>query len=244
MKKTTALEILRRYSDYSIVTVGRPDICGTLADAYGSPYYDSMNLVYLWSLDRDEMPFEGPESTEYPVREYFTMGSFADSLEKDDEGWSFSPWSGKGYLGGSINGMIRLLPYDLDWVMYLLSNSAIRSCIKWTQDDNANDQEALGKGGLYVDMGDWSPTKIVFNPDILRLDWDCAASAECQRKGVDGGFWIQWEIPPEEGDDHEDLAAEMESMLSDSEHRKSGGEMRDESSPSEDQKEVSREDLF
>lgn len=222
MKKSTALEILRRYADYSIVTVGRPDICGTLADAYSSPYYESMNLVYLWSLDRDEMPFEGPESIEYPVRAHFTMGSIADYLEKDDDGWSFSPWSGKGSLGGSFNGMIRLLPFDLDWVMYLLSNSAIRSCIKWTQDDDANDQKALGKGWLYVDMGDWSPTRIAFDPDILRLDWDCAASAECQRKGVEGGFWIQWEIPPEEGDDHEDLAAEMGEMLSDAMPRTPG----------------------
>ena len=79
-------------------------------------------------------------------------------------------------------------------------------------------------------MGDWSPMRIAFDPDILRLDWDCAASAECQRKGVEGGFWIQWEIPPEEGDDHEDLAAEMGEMLSDAMPRTPGRCLSPESS--------------
>ena len=243
MKKSTALEILRRYSAYSIVTVGRPDICDTLADAYDHPYYESINLVYLWSLDREEMPFEGPESMEYPVRDHFTMGSLADYLEKDKDGWSLSPWSGKGYLGGSFNGMIRLLPFDLDRVMYLLSNSAIRSCIKWTQDDDADDQKALGKGGLYVDMGDWSPTRIAFGPDILRLDWDCKASAECLRKGVEGGFWIQWDIP-KENDDEIDVVAEMGKMLADSASQKLGSDKRDGIIPPENTKEGHNGHLF
>ena len=242
MKKSTAIEILRRYSNYSIVTVGRPDICGALADAYGPPYYESMNLVYLWSLDRDEMPFEGSESMEYPVRAHFTMGSFADYLEKDKDGWSFSPWSGKGSLGGSLNGMIRLLPFDLDRVMYLLSNSAIRSCIKWTPDDDADDQKALEKGGLYVDLGDWSPMRIAFDHDILRLDWDCKASAECLRKGVEGGFWIQWEIP-KENDDEIDIVAEMGKMLSDAASQTLGGDNRDGIILPENTKGVRYEDL-
>lgn len=226
MKKSTAIELLRRYSNYSIVTVGRPDICDALADAYGHPYYESINLVYLWSLDREDMPFEGPESMD-PVREHFTMGSLADYLEKDNDGWSFSPWSGKGALGGSFNGMIRLLPFDLDRVMYLLSNSATRSCIKWTQDDDADDQKALGKGGFYVDMGDWSPTRIAFDPDVLRLTWDSEAGAECLRKGKSEGFWIQWELLPEEGDDQVDMSAEMERMLSDAASQTLGVDKRD-----------------
>ena len=35
MKKSTAIEILRRYSDYSIVAVGRTDIANVLVDANG-----------------------------------------------------------------------------------------------------------------------------------------------------------------------------------------------------------------
>lgn len=243
MKKSTALEILWRYKDYSIVTVGRDDICDALADSNGQPFYDSVNLVYLWGLKKDEMPFEGPLAEEFPVRDYFALGSFADYLEEKKEKMDFSPWSARGSLGGSCTGMIRLLPFDLDRVLYLLSGSVIKKHIQWTLDDDVNDHEALSKGGLYADMGDWSPTKIVFNPDIFRLDWDCAASAECQRKGVEGGFWIQWEIPKEK-DDEIDIVAEMEKSLSDTKPQPPGGDKRDESSLSEDTEEVRCEDLF
>ena len=114
MKKSTALEILRRYDGYSIATVGRPDICDAIVGANGRPFYDTVNLVYLWSLDREEMPYEGPASLEYPVREHFALETFVDYLEEKREGMDRSPWSGKGALGGSCNGMVRLLPFDLD----------------------------------------------------------------------------------------------------------------------------------
>ena len=225
MKKSTAIEILRRYSDYSIVTVGRPDICGAIVDANGRPFYDTVNLVYLWSLGREEMPFEGPASLEYPVREHFALESFVDYLEEKREGMDRSPWSGKGALGGSCNGMVRLLPFDLDRVLYLMGDQVIRSFIAWTPEDDADDEDALGKGRLYADMGDWSPTRIAFDPDALRLDWDCAASAECARNGVEVEFWIQWEAP-EEKDDEIEILAEMEKMATDSTSITTGGDKR------------------
>lgn len=242
MKKSTALEILRRYSNYSIVTVGRPDICEALADANGQPFYYGVNLVYLWALKKDEMPFEGPESTEYPVRDYFALGSFADYLEEDKSGMAFSPWSERGCLGGSITGMAWLLPCDLNRVMYLLSTWVIKKYIHWTQDDNADDQRALDHGRLYMDMGDWSPTRITFDPDILRLDWDSEASAECLRKGVEEGFWIQWDIP-KENDDEIDIVAEMGKMLSDAASQTLGGDNRDGIILPENTKGVRYEDL-
>ena len=98
---------------------------------------------------------------------------------------------------------------------------SIRSFIAWTPEDDADDQDALGKGRFYADMGDWSPTRIAFDPASLRLDWDCAASAECARKGVEGGFWIQWE-PPEEKDDGIDILAEMEKMATDAKSQNPG----------------------
>ena len=243
MKKSTALEILRRYADYYIVTVGRPDICDALVDANGQPFYDSVNLVYLWALKNDEMPFEGPERKGFLVRDYFALESFADFLEEKREGMDCSPWAAKGSLGGSFTGMVRLLPFDLDRVIYLLSGSVIKKYIPWTQDDDAEDQDALGKGGLYADMGDWSPTKIAFYPDIPRLDWDCEASAECQRKGVEGGFWIQWDFP-EERDNEIDIVAEMEKMLSDATSQALCGAQRDGIILRENEEEVRPEDLF
>lgn len=244
MKKSTALEILRRYADYSIVTVSRPDICDALVDANGQPFYDTVNLVYLWALKNDEMPFEGPESKEFPVRDYFALKSFADFLEEKREGMDCSPWAARGSLGGSFTGMVRLLPLDLDRVIYLLSGSVIKKYIPWTQDDDADDQKALGKGGLYADMGDWSPTRIAFDPDILRLEWDCAASAECLRKGGEGGLWIQWDSPKER-DDEIDIVAEMGKMLADSASQTLGGDKRDGIIPPENaEEEVRHEELF
>lgn len=226
MKRSTALEILRRYSNYSIVTVGHPDIANILVDANGQPFYDSANLVYLWHLDRKEMPFEGPESKELPVRDYFALKSFADYLEGENEGKEFSPWSTKGYLGGYISTVIGLLPPDLDRVLYLLSSSVTRSYIHWTPNDDVNDQEALSKGEQFVDMGDWSPTRIAFDPDTLRLDWESEAGAVCLRKGAADGFWIQWDSPKER-DDQIDVVAEMGKMLADSVSHTLGGDNRD-----------------
>lgn len=243
MKKSTALEILRRYDGYSIATVGRPDICDAIVDANGQPFYGSVNVVYLWKLDRKGMPFEGPESMEFPVRDYFALDSFADYLEEDNDGGSFSPWSGKGYLGGSCNGMIRLLPLDLNRVLYLLSNSVIRGYIMWTPEDDADDQLALGKGRLYADMGDWSPTRIDFDRDTLRLEWDSEAGAECLRKGEAEGFWIQWD-PPEERDDEIEIFAEMERMLADEASQKPCGGRRDGVVLPEKDEEARHEDLF
>lgn len=244
MKKSTALEILRRYSAYSIVTIGRPDICDALVDANGQPFYYGFNLVYLWALKKDEMPFEGPESMKYPVRDYFALESFADYLEEEKSEMAFSPWSGRGHLGGSLTGMAWLLPFDLNRVMYLLSTWAIKKYINWTQDDNADDQLALDHGRLYMDMGDWSPTNIAFNPDILRLDWDCAASIECLRKGVEGGFWITWELP-KESDDQVDMAAEMGALLSDAASQTLGVDKRDGIFlPENTKEEVRHEELF
>lgn len=230
MKKTTALEILRRYSNYSIATVARLDIANVLVDANGQPFYDSVNLVYLWSLDREEMPFEGSERKTFPVRDHFALGSFAEYLEGENEGREISPWSQKGYLGGDISTVIGLLPPDLDRVLHLLSSSVTRSVIHWTPDDDAHDQETLARSRRYADMGDWSPTRIAFDPDSLRLDWDSEAGAECLRKGAAEGFWIQWELPPEEGNDHEDLAAEMGALLSDAMPRTPGRCLSPESS--------------
>ena len=232
MKKSTALEILRRYDGYSIATVGRPDICDAIVGANGRPFYDTVNLVYLWSLDREEMPYEGPASLEYPVREHFALESFADYLEEKREGMDRSPWSGKGALGGSCNGMVRLLPFDLDRVLYLMGDQVIRSFIMWTPEDDADDLKAVGNGRLYADMGDWSPTRIVFDPDNLRLEWDSEAGAECLRKGEAEGFWIQWE-PPKETDDEIEIFAEMGRMLSDVKPRNPGADKRNEPSPSE-----------
>lgn len=214
MKKSTALEILRRYADYSIVTVSRPDICDVLVDANGQPFYDTVNLVYLWALKNDEMPFEGPESKEFPVRDYFALESFADYLKNEKEGQEFSPWSTKGYLGGYISTVIGLLPPDLDRVLHLFSSSVTRSYIHWTPEDDANDRAALDKGRLYADMGDWSPARIAFDPDALRLDWESNAGAECLRKGEIDGFWVQWDVP-KENDDEIDIVAEMGKMLAD-----------------------------
>ncbi len=225
MKKTTALEILRRYSNYSIATFECQDICEVLVDANGQPFYDRVNLVYLWALDKDAPPFDSPESSESLIRAHFTLKSFADYLEEEKAGMDFSPWSARGHLGGGFTGMVRLLPFDLDWVIYLLSGAVIKRHIPWTQDDDADDQKALGKGGLYVDMGDWSPTRIAFDPDILRLDWDCAASASCRVKGVEGGFEITWTLP-KEGDDQVDMAAEMGALLSDPTAPESSAQIR------------------
>ncbi len=199
MKKSTAIEILRRYSDYSIVTVGRPDIPEAVR-AKGLPFFDGVNLVYLWSLDREELPFTEPESMEHPVRVYFSLTSLADFLEDQEKGNEISPWSQKGRLGGDITCMIKLLPPDLSRVMYLLSSSAIEWYIKWTQEDDAGDLEALGCGRLYADMNDWGPTRIAFDPDTLLLKWDCTASAECLRKSVNGGSWMQCLCPKERDD--------------------------------------------
>lgn len=243
MKKSTALEILRRYDGYSIATVGRPDICDAIVDANGQPFYGSVNVVYLWRLDREGMPLEGPESKEFPVRDYFALDSFADYLEEDNDGGSFSPWSGKGYLGGSCNGMIRLLPLDIYRVLYLLSSSVIRSHIHWTPEDDADDLKALGKGRLYADMGDWSPTRIDFDRDTLRLEWDSEGGAECLRKGEAEGFWIQWD-PPEERDDDIEIFAEMERMLADAASQKPGGGRRDGVVLPEKDEEARHEDLF
>ena len=166
-----------------------------------------------------------------------------DYLEEEKAGMDFSPWSARGYLGGSITGMIWLLPFDLDRVMYLLSGWVIKKHIQWTQDDNADDQKALGNGWLYVDMGDWSPTKIAFNFDIPKLDWDCAASAACRLKGVEGGFEITWALP-KEGDDQVDLAAEMGALLSDAASQMPCSDKRDGIILPENAEEVRPEDLF
>ncbi len=244
MKKSTAIEILRRYSNYSIVTVGRPDICDALADAYGQSPYDGLNLVYLWAFKKDEMPFEEPESKEFPVRDYFALESFTDYLKNENEGQEFSPWSTKGYLGGYITCMIRLLPFDLYRVMYLLSSSVIRSYIHWTPEDDASDRAALDKGRLYADMGDWSPTRIDFDSGTLRLGWESAAGAECLRKGEMDRFWVQWEIP-KENDDEIDIVAEMGKMLADSASQTLGGDKRDGIIPPENaEEEVRHEELF
>ena len=242
MKKSTAIEILRRYANYSIATVGRPDICDAIVDANGQPFCDSVNLVYLWKLDRTGMPFEGPESKEFPVRDYFALDSFADYLEGESEGEEISPWSTKGYLGGYLSNVIGLLPPDLDRVIYLLSSSATRCHIHWTPEDDAYGLKALGKGRLYADMGDWSPTRIDFDRDTLRLEWDSEAGAECLRKGEAEGFWIQWE-PPKERDDDIEIFAEMERMLSDEASQKPDDERRDGVVLPKDEEER-HEDLF
>ena len=243
MKKSTAIEILRRYSDYSIVAVGRTDIANVLVDANGQPFYDIANLVYLWRLDKEVMPFEGPESKKLPVRDYFAIQSFADYLEGESEGEEISPWSTKGYLGGYLSNVIGLLPPDLDLVIYLLSSSVTRCHIHWTPEDDAYDLEALGKGRLYADMGDWSPTRIDFDRDTLRLEWDSEAGAECLRKGEAEGFWIQWD-PPEERDDEIEIFAEMERMLADEASQKPCGGRRDGVVLPEKDEEARHEDLF
>ena len=243
MKKSTAIEILRRYTDYSIVTVGRPDIPDAVVMGKGQPFFDGVNLVYLWSLKREEIPFEGPASLEHPVRDYFSLESFARYLEKEKEGQEFSPWSQKGYLGGYITCMIGLLPPDLAQVMHLLSSSVIRWYIKWTQEDDAGDQEALGQGRLYADMGDWSPTRIEFDPDTLRLDWDCKASVAFLNGAVDEGFRISMacrSVPANEIL----AAAEAERILLDAASQMPGGDRRAGILPTRHPEEVRHEDLF
>jgi hypothetical protein len=240
MKKSTALEILRRYSNYSIVTVGRPDICEAVIEETDRPFFDSVNLVYLWPLDRKEMLCERPKLVESPSCDYFALESFADYLEKESEGEEFSPWSMKGYLGGYITAMISLLPPDLRRVLHLLSSSVIRYYIHWTPEDDAHDREALDMGRHYADMGDWSPTLIEFVPDVPGLNWDCGASAAFLRDGVNEGFHISLDCS-EGADDEIDVVAEMGKMLSDAASQTLGVDKRDEIFLPE---EVRHEDLF
>ena len=191
MIKSTALEILRRYSNYSIVTVERQDICDTIVTGNGRPVYEVANLVFLWDHKGDIAPFVGEASKENPIRDYFSIDSFADYLDTNSE--PSSPWSEHGDPGGRHTGLYSLLPPDLDRVFYFLSYRVTRLVAKWTPDDEG-DLKALGADQRYVGMGNWTPSRMAFDPVARSMDWDCAASAECLRQDEDMDFRLTWNV--------------------------------------------------
>lgn len=194
MLKSTAITILRRYDNYAIVTVGRPDICDKFVESSGRHIYDRVHLVYLWDMDRPDRPFEGGDTAKNPIRDAFTLSSLTDLYEASGDGLDFSPWSEKGDLGYTgFTGLYALMPPDMGRVFRLLSNRVTRKYVEWGPDDDL-DRDALRAGGRYAAMGDWSPTGVVFDPVANALVWDCAAGAECRRRAEAAGFRLTWEV--------------------------------------------------